>query len=209
MLSSCPVRIQWWRVDDFRPPAARHRPRRRARRGRVARHRQPLRQRRAATSRHRLARRSRRRSPKVGYVPNTRGAQPRHAAHPGGRLHRPRAALAVRRRPQHRRASCSARTPPSRMPTIRWPCLIVDSERDTDRVARYLSGGSVDGAIIVSARAYDPDGARRCERLGLPAAFVGHPPGVDVAAFVGDRQPRRRRGRSPSGSSRRAASGSA
>lgn len=61
--------------------------------------------------------------------------------------------------------------------------LIVDSERDTERVARYLSGGSVDGVIIVSARAYDPV-ARVVERLRLPAAFVGHPPGATSAAFV-------------------------
>lgn len=61
--------------------------------------------------------------------------------------------------------------------------LIVDSERDTDRVARYLSGGAVDGAIIVSARANDPVG-RVVERLRLPAAFVGHPPGATSAAFV-------------------------
>ena len=61
--------------------------------------------------------------------------------------------------------------------------LIVDTDRDTDRVARYLSGGSVDGAIIVSARAHDPI-ARVVERLRLPAAFVGHPPGASSAAFV-------------------------
>ena len=67
--------------------------------------------------------------------------------------------------------------------------LIVDTERDTDRVARYLSGGSVDGAIIVSARAHDPV-ARVVERLRLPAAFVGHPPGASSAAFVGHRQSR-------------------
>lgn len=61
--------------------------------------------------------------------------------------------------------------------------LIVDSDRDTERVARYLSGGAVDGAIIVSARANDPV-ARVVERLKLPAAFVGHPPGATSAAFV-------------------------
>lgn len=61
--------------------------------------------------------------------------------------------------------------------------LIVDTDRDTDRVARYLSGGAVDGAIIVSARAHDPV-ARVVERLRLPAAFVGHPPGASSAAFV-------------------------
>jgi DNA-binding LacI/PurR family transcriptional regulator len=66
---------------------------------------------------------------------------------------------------------------------LQMAVLIVDTERDTDRVARYLSGGSVDGAIIVSARAHDPI-ARVVERLRLPAAFVGHPPGATSAAFV-------------------------
>lgn len=62
--------------------------------------------------------------------------------------------------------------------------LIVDTERDTDRVARYLSGGLVDGVIIVSARADDPI-TRVVERLQLPAAYVGHPPGAaSSAAFV-------------------------
>ncbi|MET0726356.1 MAG: LacI family DNA-binding transcriptional regulator [Leifsonia sp.] len=61
--------------------------------------------------------------------------------------------------------------------------LIADSERDTDRVARYLSGGLVDGVIIVSARAYDPI-SRVVERLNLPAAYVGHPPGASTASFV-------------------------
>lgn len=53
--------------------------------------------------------------------------------------------------------------------------LVVDSARDTERVARYLSGGFVDGAIIVSARTHDPI-TRVIAELGLPAAFVGHPP---------------------------------
>ena len=61
--------------------------------------------------------------------------------------------------------------------------LIVDSERDTDRVARYLSGGFVDGVIIVSARANDPI-SRVIDRLDLPAAYVGHPPGASTASFV-------------------------
>ena len=62
--------------------------------------------------------------------------------------------------------------------------LIVDTERDTDRVARYLSGGLVDGVIIVSARADDPI-TRVVERLQLPAAYVGHPPGAaSTASFV-------------------------
>jgi DNA-binding LacI/PurR family transcriptional regulator len=63
--------------------------------------------------------------------------------------------------------------------------LVVDSERDTERVARYLSGGFVDGAVIVSARTHDPI-TRVVAQLGLPATFVGHPgdlrPGIP---FVG------------------------
>ncbi|QKJ20574.1 LacI family DNA-binding transcriptional regulator [Microbacterium hominis] len=62
--------------------------------------------------------------------------------------------------------------------------LVVDSERDTDRVARYLSGGFVEGAVIVSARSRDPISAA-IERLELPAAYVGHPPGAPAtASFV-------------------------
>ncbi len=62
-------------------------------------------------------------------------------------------------------------------------CLVVDSVRDTERVARYLSGGFVDGAVIVSARDQDPI-TDVVMRLDLPVAFVGHPPGVD-APWVG------------------------
>lgn len=62
-------------------------------------------------------------------------------------------------------------------------CLIVDSDRDMDRVARYLGGGFVDGAIVVSARVDDPITAA-IGRLRVPAAFVGHPPGVE-SAWVG------------------------
>lgn len=62
-------------------------------------------------------------------------------------------------------------------------CLVVDTERDTERVARYLSGGFVDGAIIVSARDHDPIGIA-VQRLSLPVAFVGHPPGIE-APWVG------------------------
>jgi DNA-binding LacI/PurR family transcriptional regulator len=63
--------------------------------------------------------------------------------------------------------------------------LIVDSERDTDRIGRYLSGGVVDGIIIVSARREDPI-TRIVRRLGLPAAFVGQPPSdLDDLPFVG------------------------
>ncbi|MFI5933086.1 LacI family DNA-binding transcriptional regulator [Actinoplanes sp. NPDC051494] len=52
--------------------------------------------------------------------------------------------------------------------------LVIDSARDTERVARYLSGGFVDGAIILSARTHDPI-IRVIADLGLPATFVGHP----------------------------------
>lgn len=61
--------------------------------------------------------------------------------------------------------------------------LVVDSDRDTDRVARYLSGGFVDAAIIISARSDDPI-TRVVQRLELPVVYVGHPPGV-TASWVG------------------------
>ncbi|MHB1490248.1 MAG: LacI family DNA-binding transcriptional regulator, partial [Cellulomonas sp.] len=63
-------------------------------------------------------------------------------------------------------------------------CLIIDSERDTTRVARYLSGGFMDGAIIVSARAHDPI-TRVVSQLALPTTFVGHPPDLRRLPFVG------------------------
>lgn len=62
-------------------------------------------------------------------------------------------------------------------------CLIVDSKRDTDRVARYLNGGFVDGAIVVSARVNDPI-TRAIGKLRVPATFVGHPPGIE-SGWVG------------------------
>lgn len=62
--------------------------------------------------------------------------------------------------------------------------LIIDTDRDTDRVARYLSGGFVDGVIIVSARANDPI-TRVIEKLALPATFVGHPPDLKQLPYVG------------------------
>jgi DNA-binding LacI/PurR family transcriptional regulator len=63
--------------------------------------------------------------------------------------------------------------------------LVIDSVRDTERVTKYLSGGFVDGAVIVSARAHDPI-TRVVADLRLPATFVGHPPDLqrDVP-FVG------------------------
>jgi DNA-binding LacI/PurR family transcriptional regulator len=63
--------------------------------------------------------------------------------------------------------------------------LVIDSDRDTQRVARYLSGGFVDGAIIVSARSHDPI-TRLIAQIGLPATFVGHPADLaDSIPFVG------------------------
>jgi DNA-binding LacI/PurR family transcriptional regulator len=56
--------------------------------------------------------------------------------------------------------------------------LVVDSLRDTERVTKYLSGGFVDGAVIVSARAHDPI-TRVIVGLSLPATFVGHPPDLE------------------------------
>jgi DNA-binding LacI/PurR family transcriptional regulator len=61
--------------------------------------------------------------------------------------------------------------------------LVVESARDTERVARYLSGGFVDGAIVVSARTRDPI-IKVISDLSLPAAFVGHPPELNLP-FVG------------------------
>jgi DNA-binding LacI/PurR family transcriptional regulator len=63
--------------------------------------------------------------------------------------------------------------------------LVVESARDMDRVARYLSGGFVDGAIIVSARCHDPI-IQVINSLRLPAAFVGHPPDLSrTIPYVG------------------------
>ncbi|MFI7602348.1 LacI family DNA-binding transcriptional regulator [Actinoplanes sp. NPDC049681] len=63
--------------------------------------------------------------------------------------------------------------------------LVVDSERDTERVSRYLSGGFVDGVIIVSARTHDPI-IRVLAQLAIPATYVGHPRDIDPGIpFVG------------------------
>lgn len=62
-------------------------------------------------------------------------------------------------------------------------CLIADGERDIERLSRYLSGGLIDGVIIVSARVADPI-TRTIASLGLPAVYVGHPRDIGDAAFV-------------------------
>ncbi|MEY2848830.1 MAG: hypothetical protein RI885_1495 [Actinomycetota bacterium] len=62
--------------------------------------------------------------------------------------------------------------------------LVIDSPRDSERVAEYLSGGFVDGVVIVSARSGDPI-ARAVAALGIPATFVGHPADVGGIPYVG------------------------
>ncbi len=62
--------------------------------------------------------------------------------------------------------------------------LIIDSQRDSERVAEYLRGGFVDGAIILSARASDPIATAVAE-LQLPCSFVGHPTNIPDLPYVG------------------------
>lgn len=62
-------------------------------------------------------------------------------------------------------------------------CLIADSSRDISRLSNYLSGGLIDGVIIVSAREGDAI-TRAVSRLDLPTAFVGHPRDIGNAAYV-------------------------
>lgn len=63
-------------------------------------------------------------------------------------------------------------------------CLIIGSDRDSSRIADYLRGGFVDGAIIVSAREHDPISAAIAQ-IGLPAVFVGHPSTEPESPYVG------------------------
>ncbi|MFB2585183.1 LacI family DNA-binding transcriptional regulator [Herbiconiux liukaitaii] len=62
--------------------------------------------------------------------------------------------------------------------------LVIESDRDSSRVAQYLSGGFVDGVVIISARADDPIG-QIVSVTGIPAAFVGHPFDIEGVPFVG------------------------
>lgn len=62
--------------------------------------------------------------------------------------------------------------------------LILDSKRDSERVAEYLRGGFVDGAIILSARAGDPIAVAVAE-LKLPSSFVGHPTNIPDLPYIG------------------------
>lgn len=63
-------------------------------------------------------------------------------------------------------------------------CLIIGSDRDSARIADYLRGGFVDGAVIVSAREHDPI-ADAIAHIGLPAVFVGHPMSAPDMPYVG------------------------
>jgi DNA-binding LacI/PurR family transcriptional regulator len=63
-------------------------------------------------------------------------------------------------------------------------CLIIGSDRDSARVADFLRGGFVDGAIIVSAREHDPI-ALAIAQIGLPAVTVGHPSDLPEIPYVG------------------------
>ncbi|MDT0165166.1 LacI family DNA-binding transcriptional regulator [Actinotalea sp. AC32] len=62
--------------------------------------------------------------------------------------------------------------------------LVIDSERDSRRVERYLSGGFVDGAVIVSARQEDSL-LSAFGRLSIPATIVGRPPASVRVPWVG------------------------
>ena len=54
---------------------------------------------------------------------------------------------------------------------------------DEARLARYLSGGHVDGALLVSLHGNDPLPARLLER-GLPVVVGGRPPGDIAVSYV-------------------------
>ena len=121
----------------------------------------------------------------VGYVPNTaaRNLVPPPLA--GRRLPRPGAALAAAGGPEHRRHHARRQRgalggrPPDGQPGRRLATATPSGWPAT------CSGGFVDGAIIVSARAHDPI-TRLIAELGLPATFVGHPPDLHHSIpFVG------------------------
>lgn len=62
--------------------------------------------------------------------------------------------------------------------------LLIDTERDSNRVRGYLGGGFVDGAIIVSAREGDPI-SQAIADLRLPAIMVGRPDNQPQLPWVG------------------------
>lgn len=62
--------------------------------------------------------------------------------------------------------------------------LLIDTERDSQRVTGYLGGGFVDGAIIVSAREGDPI-SQAIADLRLPAVMIGRPDNQPKLPWVG------------------------
>lgn len=62
--------------------------------------------------------------------------------------------------------------------------LVIETDRDSERVSGYLGGGFVDGAIIVSAREGDPI-SRAIAELRLPAVMIGRPDNQPRLAWVG------------------------
>jgi DNA-binding LacI/PurR family transcriptional regulator len=62
--------------------------------------------------------------------------------------------------------------------------LVIDTERDSQRVTGYLGGGFVDGAIIVSAREGDPI-SQAIADLRLPAVMIGRPDNQPQLPWVG------------------------
>jgi len=62
--------------------------------------------------------------------------------------------------------------------------LLIDTERDSQRVTGYLGGGFVDGAIIVSAREDDPI-SQAIADLRLPAVMIGRPDNQPQLPWVG------------------------
>lgn len=62
--------------------------------------------------------------------------------------------------------------------------LVIDTERDSERVTGYLGGGFVDGAIIVSAREGDPI-SKAIADLHLPAVMVGRPDNQPQLPWIG------------------------
>ncbi|MDH6237646.1 LacI family DNA-binding transcriptional regulator [Cryobacterium sp. CG_9.6] len=110
---------------------------------------------------------------KVGYVPNTaaRNLVMQRSQAVGLLVHEPHSLFLED--PNIGEILLGANTALSRA-DYQMVSLVIESDRDTERVARYLSGGFVDGIVVISAREQDPI-TRVIERLDLPAAFVGHP----------------------------------
>ena len=82
---------------------------------------------------------------------------------------------------------------------------IADSEQDRERVVRFISGGHIDGALLVSTHAGNPV-IGRLASLGIPTVACGLPIGHErelayvavneaEGARAGDRAPGRARGR--------------